>query len=203
MKFPVLSCGRIILALSFAAVLMGFPKAPSGAESEVPPLTNRQAAEQALLRALQNLGIPEGSGMTVLCRADSSGSGFPVFQAAARAYLLGRGYRVRERGEFPEFSLSLDTLFVSMERKGFLRIKTVQRAAEARVGAVFRGPGETRQVYRGSGTYEDVFPANMIDHAGRNDPFLTGEGRSFGIVKPVLFGVVFTGLIWLLYSYRG
>jgi hypothetical protein len=203
MSFPVFPCGRIILALVLTGVLTEFRTAPSGAETDVPPLTNRQAAEQVLARALENLGIPEGNGVIVLCRANSSGTEVPFFRAAVQEFLLARGYRIRESGEFPEFRFGLDTLFVHIERKGFLRDRMVRRMAEARIGVVFRSSEEVRQAYRGSATYEDMFPAAMIDHAGRNDPFLTGEERSFGIIKPVVFGLVFTGLIWLLYSYRG
>jgi hypothetical protein len=51
--------------------------------------------------------------------------------------------------------------------------------------------------------YDDAFPTGMLDHVGRDDSFVVDRGRSFAVVRPVLFGLAVTGLIWLLYSYRG
>lgn len=188
-----------------AAMLLGALWAAgsaAGADGSL-PLTNRQTAERALTRALEGMAIPEGNGLAVRCRAETAGPGSDLLPAAAVEYLVGRGYRVGEGEALPEFRFTLDTLYVRIDRPGWVRRKTAERVAEARVGAEFLGARDTRMVFRGQGRLEDAFPAGMLDHTGWDDPFLVGTKGSFGTAKPVFFGLVVTGLIWLLYSYRG
>ncbi len=193
----------IVMFLSFSNIA-GAARADAEELAEViPPPTNRQAAEKALVQALETLGIPEGNGVTALFRVTEPGESGDLFRVTAMEYLLRRGYRIKESGEFPEFRFDLDTLYVHINRKGFPRRKTAERIAEARIGAIFHDLDETRKVFRGHGIHEDGFPAVMLNQVGRDDLFPVGSDRLFGAIKPALFGLTVTGLIWLLYSYRG
>jgi hypothetical protein len=168
------------------------------------PLSNRQVAEQVVSRALENLGIPEGNGREVSCRIERTGrAGDTLLDIMAVEYLLRRGYRVRAGDTVPGFTFRADSLMVDLERRGGIRSGRVVRRAEAFVVAVFRETADAHTTYRARGVHEDAFPSRLLAHAGRVEPFVNESGSPAFAVKQVLFGLIVTGLIWLLYSYRG
>ncbi len=173
------------------------------AESPALPFTNRQVAEQVVARALEDLRLPEGNGAAVRVGLEGNGQGRDMLEVAVMEHLAGHGYRVGGGDTLPEFRFGMDTLYVSLEREGGFRKKQVRRLAEARIGAVFRETPDARKNYQGRGIYDDAFPSGMLDHVGRDASFVVDRGRSFAVVRPILFGLAVTGLIWLLYSYRG
>ena len=173
------------------------------AESPAFPLSNRQVAERVITCALDSLGIPEGKGFTVHVEVDGTGIGQNILDMAATEFLTKHGYHVGGKGALPEFRFTVDTLFVNLGREGGFRKKQVRRIAEARIGANFRETQDSRKVFQGHGFYNDAFPVGKLNHVGRGDSFVVDRGSSFAVVRPVLFGLAVTGLIWLLYSYRG
>ncbi len=199
-RFRVLVLNLIVMALCGAS---GITYADDVNDGTVLPPTNLRVGERVLARAMQSLNIPGGSGRLVRISTAESGPGNGLLADTALEYLVGRGYRVAESDTLPEFRFSLDTLYVSIERPGWIRRNRAVRTAEARIGAEYHGPENTRQVFRGQGRIEDVFPASMIDHVEGNDLFPDRAEDSFGAARSVVFGLVVTGLIWLLYSYRG
>lgn len=172
-------------------------------ESPSPPISHRQAAERVIATAMDDLGIPEGNGMTACIVVDGAAPGGDILEIAAAEFLLEHGYKIAGSDTFPEFRVGLDTLAVSLESEGGFWKKKVRRRAEARVKAVFREARDARKVFVGQGIYEDVFSKGALGKSDRDDPFIIDRSRSFTVVRPIFFGLTVTGLIWLLYSYRG
>jgi len=168
------------------------------------PLSNRQVAERVISQALENLGIPEGNGREVSCRVERTGTaGDPMLDIMAVEFLARRGYRVRTDSTIPEFRFGTDSLAVDLTGRGSIRARRVERHAEASVVAVFRESPDARKTYRAFGVYEDSFPAWASEYTGRSEPFVNDHRRSGLAVKPFFFGLIVTGLVWLLYTYRG
>jgi hypothetical protein len=186
------------------AVLVGTGFTPEGKTADSYPLppSNRQVAENVLFKAVENLGIPEGKGAGILFSAAGTGAAGDILGFIAEEFLLKRGYEVHESGNFPEFRFDLDTLYVRLNPGGKGK-KRVERFAEARISAFFQETESSRKVYNGSGIFEDAFPSAMIKHVGRDDRFVIRQRTLYSAVKPVFFGLIMTGLVWLLYSYRG
>jgi len=181
----------------------GFTAGGEAADSYPLPPSNRQVAEKVLFSAVENLGIPEGKGAGILFRTEGTGAARELLGFIAEEFLLKHGYQVHESGNFPEFRFGLDTLYVRLDPGGKGKKLSVERFAEARISAFFQETENSRKVYNGRGVFEDAFPSRMIGHVGRNDTFVIHHSTLYSVVKPVLFGLIMTGLVWLLYSYRG
>lgn len=174
------------------------------AHGALPPLSNRQAAERAVARALDNLGIPGGNGREVSCRIErKDGAGDQLLDIMAVEFLVRLGYRVRMGDTVPGFTFRADSLAVDIERRGGILAGRVERRAEATIVAVFRETADTHTTCRARGVYEDAIPAQYLKHAGLSEPFVNDHSRSAFALKPVLFGLIVTGMVWLLYLYRG
>jgi hypothetical protein len=195
----------IVLGVMCGVVAVsGFPAGDVRAQNAPPfPATHRQAAEKALSAAVGNLGIPEGNGSDVLFRTGSAGTGHELLGTIAEEYLLAHGYRVHEKGTWPEFAFELDTLYVRLDSGGKGRGRLTARIAGAEVGAVYRITEDTRSVFHGSGKYEDVIPARALRKMEQKETYIIDHSTVFGVVKPIFLGIMITGLVWLLYSYRG
>ena len=187
------------------AGLVGAGFTAMGAENDPYPLppSNREAAEKVLFTAIENLGIPEGKGAGILFRTEGTGTGRELLGIIAEEFLLNHGYQVHESGNFPEFRFGIDTLYIKLDTGGKGKKHSVGRFAEARVGAFFQETEDSRKVFNGRGVFEDAFPSRMLEHVVRNDTFVIHHSTLYAVVKPVLFGLIMTGLVWLLYSYRG
>jgi len=166
------------------------------------PPSNREIAGKVLLAAVENLGIPEGKGADVLFRTEGTKTEKELWGSIAEEFLLKQGYIVHESGNFPEFRFGIDSLYIKLD-KGKGKKHPVGRFAEARVIAFFQETESSRKVFHGNGVFEDIFPASMMEHVGKNDPFVINHSTSYSVIKPVFFGLIMTGLVWLLYSYRG
>jgi hypothetical protein len=195
---------HIFLGVMFAG-LVGAGFTGFGAETDSYPLppSNRETAEKVLSKAIENLGIPEGKGAGILFRTEGTGTGKELLGILAEKFLLNHGYQVHEIGNFPEFRFGIDTLYIKLDTGGKGKKHSVERFAEARVGAFFQETEDMKKVYNGRGVYEDEFPSGMLEHVGRNDTFVIQNNTLFAAAKPFLYGLIMTGLVWLLYSYRG
>jgi hypothetical protein len=193
-----------VLAFLLAAVML----APEGGADEtgrpsLPP-TNRQAAERAVAAALEQLGVPEGNGAEAACTIDGPASpGGALLDILAVEFLGRRGYKVRTGDGVPGFRFGLDSLTVDLDGRGVFRVRRVDRHAEATVTAEYRGSPDTRYIYRARGVFDDSFSAAAAGYTGRAEPFVNDRSGPSLPVEPILFGLAVTGLIWLLYSYRG
>jgi hypothetical protein len=168
------------------------------------PITHRQAAERAIFSALEAMKVPPGGSSPVSLRFEDRGRACDsMLRLAAEDYLVRNGYRVRAGEEVPCFTFRADTLSVTLERSGGIRNASAARSAETAVTAVFRPDAASRRVFEGKGSYRDAIPLWAVSSMGRDLEFVDDQSRLFGAVRPVFLGLLATGFVWLLYSYRG
>jgi hypothetical protein len=167
------------------------------------PPSNNEVVGIVLSDAMGNLGIPEGKGVDVFFCIEGESEKKDIIRVIAEKFLLEHGYRVHETGKFPEFRFGLDSLYIKLDLKKEGKKNIVERFAEAKIVAIFQETEISRKVYNGSGVFKDEFPAKMMGHVGEKDPVIVNHRTFYGVIKPVFFGLIMTGLVWLLYSYRG
>ena len=203
--------------------LLAMVMQPDGSGTEEPgrlrfPPTNRQMAEQVIAQALEKLGIPEGKGGEVSCGVEEGGApGNSLIDILSVEFLNRHGYRVRTGDGIPGFRFGVESLAVVLKGRGVVRVSRVERHAEVSVVAVLRGTGETgrpsvsgahvgdplRTTWRARGVLDDAFPAKDREYVGRSEPFVNDQSGPSLSIRPIVYGLIVTGLIWLLYSYRG
>jgi hypothetical protein len=168
------------------------------------PITHRQAAERAIFSALESMKVPGGASATVSLRIEDRGRACdPMLRLAAEDYLVRNGYRVRAGEEVPCFTFRADTLSVTLERSGGIRNASAARSAETAVTAVFRPDASSWLGFGGHGSFRGTIPLWAVSSMGRDLEFVNDQSRLFGAVRPVFLGLLVTGFVWLLYSYRG
>lgn len=209
----MLSClkGRLVLlsglvCLGLAGCGIKNPSIHSG-HGQFPP-TNVQVAEKVIEQALENMGIPEGHGLELLCVVEGDGIVSDMVRIVAPEVFLGKDYVIVEKNaSVAELRLTVDSLQVTLASEQTVQMgKSIRRFAEARIGAVLLDTAGTRQVYRGKGTFEDSFASDMLQVVNDNDMFvndLVSNNRLMSKFKPVVIGLVLTVFSWMLYSYRG
>jgi hypothetical protein len=176
-------------------------------EAPIPP-SNIQVEEKVIALAINNLGIPEGHGNEVRCVAEGDDKAHDMVRIIAPEILLGYNYRILEKNSpIPELRFAVDTLYVTLTiERSKLTGKRIKRFAEAHISAIFLQTDGTRQVYRGTGTFDDSFASHMLQSVRSRDPYvidLVSGNRLTEKFKPLVIGVALTVLAWTLYSYRG
>ncbi len=168
------------------------------------PITHRQAAERAISSALDAMNAPGGGSSQISFQIEDRGRACDsLLRLAAEDFLVRNGYRVRAGDEFPCFTFRADTLSVTIGRCGGIKNASAVRSAEAAVTAVFRPDAASRHVFEGKGSYHDAIPLWAVSPMGRDLDYVNDRSRLFGAVRPVFLGLIATGFVWLLYSYRG
>ncbi|MFC1607607.1 hypothetical protein ACFL47_06505 [Candidatus Latescibacterota bacterium] len=198
--------GCIILILFVMMVTGCSTKRRTGQQlsSDSLPLSNRLVAETVLKRAFSGMNIPD-SHVDVTWQVDTPGLIGDHVRILAPEYLLGKGYRLSMNNDGNlEIRFAIDTLYVyiAVERSPKGKKQAV-RTAEARIGATLLGENGSRKVFSGRGTYQDTFPPSFMDAVGNSEPYVETRERFISRLKPVVFGVTLTGLLWYLYSFRG
>ena len=172
------------------------------------PHSNVYIEEQVITLALMDLELPEGRDRKVSYRIEGNDDASDMIRLIAPEILLRRNYQiVEDESLFPVIIFSLDTLRVMLTSERSKKIhEKIKRHAEARITAVFREAEKTRYVFKGCGTYEDIFHPRMLDSLDLGNAYVTNrisDVRYSAKVKPVIIGVAITVLAWMLYSYRG
>ena len=174
---------------------------------ETPP-SHIQVEEIVIERALENLGLPAGHGMEIVCEVEGDDSAGDLLQLIAPEVLHRKKYLVVEKkSSVPVIIVSVDTLYVTLTKERSKRAgKLIKRIAGANICAVFLRPDDTRQVFIGRGTFEDSFVSYMLESVDSNDPYVNDLVSNDGLIsgfKPVFIGIAMTVFAWMLYSYRG
>ncbi len=172
------------------------------------PVSNVSVGEIVIEHALENAGIPQGHGTEVVYQVDSDSEASNLLEIIALEFLLKHGYRIAENKQsITEFRVGLDTLYVNLDIKYTKSLgRKIKRNSEARIGAVFTETSGLKKIYTGRGTYQDIFAFQMLDSVGNKDSFVTVFSMQDSLadkIKPFFLGISMTGLLWLLYSYRG
>jgi len=176
-------------------------------QEPIPP-SHVQIEEKVLELAIDNLGLPDGNGMEVQFDVTGNDQASVLLSICALEYLLRNDYHVVEKGtSVPKITFTVDSLQLTLtpghsRKKG----KLIFRDAFAQIGAALFEIDGTRHVYKGYGTFKDVFAFQMIDSLDRFDPYVDESfpnDRFTERLKPILIGVTMTVLAWMLYSYRG
>ena len=166
----------------------------------VPP-SHTVTVERALDDALSNLSLPPGNDR--MMRWTPKGQDvLSLLPPHGAAYLTSRGFVLTAVDSTAlRCVITVDTLFVTFGSED--DHNRVQRVAGARLSAEMKLPNGDRQVFQAKGLYEDLVEKRFINVLDGDHPLLQ---RSRGIVyylKPVIYGLTVTTMVWFLYSYRG
>ena len=171
------------------------------------PLSNTRVAELVIGKALEDIGLPGGEGMEILCVVDGDTGARDIAQIIAREFLGRNGYSVVENNSSaPELRITVDSLCVTLiSERSKQAGKRVARFARANITGIFLSTNGTRRVYRGTGTFDDSFTYKMVKALKRNEPYVSDrieETKFSSKFKPLVIGAAITVFSWMLYSYR-
>lgn len=202
----VTSCGKGIVAITMLALacagagcslLHGSGHNDGG---NVPP-SHTVAVERALDDALTNLSLPPGNSR-MMNWTPTGRDVLSLLPVHGATYLTGRGYILATADSIGlRCVINVDTLYVSLGSKDDdVRMK---RIAEARLTAELKSPKGDRQVFQATGSYKDTIEKRFIGTLDDDHPLLEQSKSIVSYLKPIIYGLTATALVWFLYSYRG
>ena len=169
-------------------------------QGSVPP-SHTVAVERALDNAFSNLSLPPGNGRRMHWTPDGQDV-LSLLPPHGAEYLISRGYKLTAVDSTTlRCVITVDTLFVNLGSKD--DSGRIERVAGAQLSAEIKSTNGDRQVFQAKGAYEDMVEERFIGILDGENPLLQ---RSRGIVyylKPILYGLTVTAMVWFLYSYRG
>jgi hypothetical protein len=185
----------------------GYLKKADRISAEALPVSNKAAAEKAVLISFTNSGIPDGNGENISFKTVNRNVKNIIIGLTGPEFFSNKGYKVlQDIATVTDVTVSVDTLYVEIDKlkiKG--KGKFYKRDATAEITSTFKKSDGSEKIYKGVGAYGDTLSGKMLKYLNKDASIacIYDDEKIITKVKPVLAGTTLTLLLWLLYSYRG